>query len=247
MKLFEKFSWAVPLAFADALNICRFEEGDLLYDSPKAYDGEWAEGKKHVRHYVQIVNPPRSSNRGTMDSGQLFESNWLSELQLDLCFLDGRKSERIETTQGRLYAAWWKGDLEILNPATPEPEAPTGVRSVNRLLSKVDLHGISVPLTFPAFVMPLDLSNPVSREKFSKVQTVLGNDLTAEPNILSPEQSGFTEWDTFAPTIDIAFFETPELPSAELFEKVKSVVYKPNPKAKTQRFSMAAHGVILEA
>jgi hypothetical protein len=39
MDFFPKFKWAVPHAFGDALAACRFEQGDILYDTLMAYEG----------------------------------------------------------------------------------------------------------------------------------------------------------------------------------------------------------------
>jgi len=43
---FDGFSWALPNAFADALALCRFEQGDMLYDTRRAYEGEWRYNRK---------------------------------------------------------------------------------------------------------------------------------------------------------------------------------------------------------
>lgn len=41
MEFFSGFKWAVPGAFSDAVALCRFEEGDTLYDTKNAYNDDW--------------------------------------------------------------------------------------------------------------------------------------------------------------------------------------------------------------
>lgn len=36
---FNCFAWALPMAFKEPLASCCFEQGDILYDTPKAYEG----------------------------------------------------------------------------------------------------------------------------------------------------------------------------------------------------------------
>lgn len=45
---------AVPEAFKDALKRRRFDEGDVFYDSAKAYELPWAEALRHIGLAVQI-------------------------------------------------------------------------------------------------------------------------------------------------------------------------------------------------
>ena len=44
------FLWAVPTAFSDPLAACRFEQGDILYDTKKAYEGTW--GRSPYLHHI---------------------------------------------------------------------------------------------------------------------------------------------------------------------------------------------------
>ncbi len=54
MNFFSNFTWAVPKAFSDAVASCRFEEGDMLYDTPKAYEVDWEDAIKCTTHFLQV-------------------------------------------------------------------------------------------------------------------------------------------------------------------------------------------------
>ena len=58
---FTCFDWAVPKAFKEPLASCRFEQGDILYDTPKAYEGTWADALQHLRFSIQIKSPARGT------------------------------------------------------------------------------------------------------------------------------------------------------------------------------------------
>ena len=38
MKYLEQFTWPVPKGFSDAVATCKFEQGDLLYNTCRAYE-----------------------------------------------------------------------------------------------------------------------------------------------------------------------------------------------------------------
>jgi hypothetical protein len=58
MEFFPGFKWAVSSAFSEPLGACRFEQGDLLYDTPDAYKGEWREALARVAPNAEAVFLP---------------------------------------------------------------------------------------------------------------------------------------------------------------------------------------------
>lgn len=245
MEFFSGFKWAVPKAFSDAVSLCRFEEGDILYETEKAYDDDWEKASKFIEHSLQIKFPARVKGRVAENGGGVFGSNWNSEVRIDLYKrLEKVGVGQIHTTQGRLYSALWKGDLAILEKNTEEPPIPLSVQDVTRNLEQVSKKANELSVGFPVFVMARDLSNPVSREKYSKVLTKLRKYLEKNPKILSPQKAGLMQYENIAPTVEVAFFPMYGTSAEELHDLVKSAVYVPAKNAKKEMFRLAAHGVI---
>lgn len=248
MEFFERFKWAVPKAFSDAVALCRFEEGDILYDTKKVYrkTGEWGDVAKHVKQSLQVKFPARATGGTGERSGGVFGSNWDSEVRLDL--YEGMANTgvgQIETTQGRLYTLLWKGDLSVLDTKTDNPLVPLITRQVTKLLDETR---DTAEERFPGntvFVMVRDLSNQVSRNKYLKVFAQLNRNLAQEVAFMSPKEAGLKDWDSIAPTVEIAFFATTSLSDGALTALVKKAVYTRGKNAKTDKFKLSAHGIIL--
>lgn len=247
VKFFERFKWAVPKAFSDAVALCRFEEGDILYDTKKVYrnTGEWGNVAKYVKQSLQVKFPARATGGTGERSGGVFSRNWDSEVRLDL--YEGMASTgigQIETTQGRLYTLLWKGDLSVLDTKTDNPPVPLITRQVTKLLNETR---DTVEGRFPGntvFVMVRDLSNPVSRNKYLKVVAQLNRNLAQEVAFMSPKEAGLKDWDWIAPTVEIAFFSITGLSDEALTALIKKAVYTPGKNAKTDKFRLSAHGII---
>ncbi|MFQ5470788.1 MAG: hypothetical protein ACE5EH_10855, partial [Gammaproteobacteria bacterium] len=104
----------------------------------------------------------------------VFNSNWCSEVRIDLYKnLERVGVGQIQTTQGRLYTALWKGNLEVLEKEYQEPPIPLTVQDVTRNLEQASKKAKELSVGFPVYVMARDLSNPVSRDKYSKIFTKL--------------------------------------------------------------------------
>jgi hypothetical protein len=117
VEFFSGFKWAVPVAFSDAVAACRFEEGDMLYDSPAAHMEPWADAKANINYSLQVRFPARGS--GTAESAEryVFKGNWGSEVRVDVHPHKATIGENgITTTQGRLYSALWKGGSRYPEP-----------------------------------------------------------------------------------------------------------------------------------
>lgn len=245
MEFFSNFSWAVPQAFSDAVGFCRFEEGDVLYDTPRAYEGNWGEAVKHITFSLQVKYPARATSGGKENAGGVFEKSWSSTVQLEL-YKNQEKvgAGQIATTQGRLYTALWKGDLSVLDTGTKEPLLPLDLKNTTDRLNEVKESALGLSTGFPVFAMVRDRSSQVSREKYRKVYARLEKHLSGEPKTLTPENAGLESWETIAPTIDIAFFPGHELNREELEALIKEAVYVPSKDAKKDMFRLGAHGVV---
>ncbi|WP_152555566.1 hypothetical protein [Methylomarinum vadi] len=174
MDFFNGFSWAMPKAFADALAACQFEEGDTLYDTQKAYGGDWGDAKKHIHYHIQVREPARGSTGSREISGSVFNKNWDSEVFFELVNHKERVIPQfIRTTQGRLYSALWHGDLSLLDDKLPNPKKPIQLRDVNKNLKDTIPFAKELAGSNPVFVMARDFSNTISTTKHLNVKSTL--------------------------------------------------------------------------
>jgi hypothetical protein len=241
MEFFHGFKWAVPTAFSDAVGLCRFEEGDLLYDSPDAYTKDWPYFQNLTGKAIQVRGPARSRSR-TTDTGGVFETNWYGEVIVDLFEPDKLP---IRSTQGRLYTALWRGNMDFLRADAPHPEIPITVASFGRKLRDISEH---IPNTSDhglTFVMARDKSNAVSRDKFLKIRDAFRGGLASEPVIQSPADLKVPEAEKFSPTVEIVLFRTSNLTRVEIEALVKMAVYKQAKGASRDMFRLSAHGAIV--
>lgn len=237
------FNWALPKAFSDAVFGCRFEEGDMLYQTPLAYKGNW--DKKELEYFIQVMYPARGGSKTAGDAA-VFEKNWNSEVRLDI-YKNYEKISigQIRTTQGSLYSTLWKGDLNlILSDNVKSPELPVGVSAVNKVLDEVENTAKNISNGLPVFVMVLDITSPVSRDKYLKIKSKLSKHMKQEPINMSPKDAGIQSYGSIAPAIQIAFFVTTVKFPSELESLIKEAVYIKSKNAKTSRFRVAAHGRI---
>lgn len=245
MDYFSGFAWAVPKAFSDAIALCRFEEGDVLYDTKSAYEKEWDDAKSNIKYFLQVRYPGRAKMAISGKYTSQFRSNWHSELRLDL--YENHKQVgvgQIRTSQGRLYELLWRGDLRILDMSTSEPAEPLLAREVTRNLEQTRDMARKVAKGDPVFVMAIDRSSPVSITKIRNITASLGKYLRGGLKTMEPEDSGLLEHRNVAPSVEIAYFTTPELRRDTLHALVKKAVYVPSKNAKREMFSIARHGVI---
>jgi hypothetical protein len=86
MEFFPGFRWAVPTAFAEAeaVSLCRFEDGDVIYDTRAAYDDEWGTASQQIEYSIQVLYPPRETGGREVDKKGVFKNSWRSEVKLTL-------------------------------------------------------------------------------------------------------------------------------------------------------------------
>jgi len=231
------------MAFSDAVSLCRFEEGDTLYDSRIAYEESWDVAFTRTGNSMQVRFPVRVSSLGAKDAKSIFDRNWSSLVEVDL-YARFSKTRSIKTTQGNLYSALWRGDLSFLDLQT-SPCKPIRLKQVMKMLAEIKVADPNYTKGRRVFVLPRDNSNSVSRLKFQKVCSCLRGHLLEAPTILPPAKAGFKKWDQIAPTIDIAMFPVNLQSDEEIAKLVKSAVYVPSKGADGSRFKILRHGLIL--
>src|SRR5450432_3609454 len=82
-EFFRGFAWPVPLAFAGVLAACRFEQGDLLYDSPHGYD-RWSDALKPSRYGIEVTAPARATRTNAKNKEGEFAKNWKTTVEFTL-------------------------------------------------------------------------------------------------------------------------------------------------------------------
>lgn len=246
MEFFSGFKWAVPKAFSEAVSQCRFEEGDILYDTEKAYGADWEKASKHVEYSLQVKYPQRVTGGTPETAGGVFRKNWNSELRIELYKRFGKVGVgQIHTTQGRLYTALWRGDISFFGMDSEEPKMPLIVQDVTKMLDQTTEKAKELSVGYPVFVLVRDLSNSVSRQKYSRILSVLNEHLHRSPSILSPGNAGLSLFKDIAPTVEIAFFSMNGISSSVLHDLVKKAVYVPSRGAKKDMFRISSHGLIV--
>ena len=245
-EFFDGFAWGIPKAFSDAVAACWFEEGDMLYDTQKAYNGDWGTAVKQIHHIIQIREPARGLSTIPKESGSVFKKNWASEVYFELQSLhDNSIPKYIRTTQGRLYSALWHGDLSIVDKDAPEPKLPLQLREVTKKLEQTVSFAKELAGANPVFVMARDLSNNISRIKHRKVKSALHSHYGASNHAFVPKKAGVKNWERVAPTIDVVFYIMKPAEHDDIHERLKSQLYVSAKEAKKDRFRLSTHGMLL--
>ena len=251
-RYFEGFSWAVPLAFADALSLCRFEQGDTMYDTPKAYEGTWGQALKELSHSIQVKYPPRTGvgvgvAKGVSEKELKFAENWKQKVVFELRDYKQGSTREVTTTQGRLYTVLWRGDLCVLDEQASALPPPKTAMHIRRTLAK---HAPYFRSVFPeekgslAFFMPYDPCHSLLRGKLQNVKDVLREYFKVGVRFLAPEEIGLPD---FAPTARVACFVVQSDSLSKVKELLKGALYKPGKGKKTtdDRFRLEDHGYLL--
>lgn len=252
-KYFDDFVWAVPISFSDPLSKCRFEQGDMLYDTKKTYEEPWGEALKIMNYSIQISFPSRAQTAKTNQEAEIvFSSNWDSEVVFDLYNYKVGKKEKITSTQGRLYTLLWKGDLDsILNPG----KSCSKPLIVKDAMKKLDLIKTHITKTMQIdykyiFFFPYDLTNQILRNKIQNVKMKFDQQrtlITYTLNHMTAKDINLPSAELYAPTLKFAIFAiTGEL---ELINKcLKDALYTPSKNKKTQKemFRLKTHGRLIQ-
>lgn len=206
MEYLDQFAWPVPKGFSDAVFACKFEQGDLLYNTPRAYEEGW--NWDHIDWVIQVKSPSRGTTRPkSEDIKTVFADNWRSILILEITDVRNNRSKRvIETTQGRLYSTLRFGDLSYLEPDSPDPEVPFGVGKLFEHLDKAKKYflptfekGMKKP---NLFIMPVDTLNSITVQKHKRAVHYLGQIGAIEQQTASLKDCGIEDQHMFSPMLE---------------------------------------------
>ena len=247
MEFISGFQWAIPMAFADSVGKARFVEGDILYDNAAAYRSDWWVATSAINHTIQVRWPARASDLNDQSERDVFKRNWDSEVRLELYSqLQTIGSTQIKSTQGRLYTALWKGNLDALfEEKTPTPHLPVTAHQISKNIEKFRRATLLSTAGYTSFVMVRDICNAISRDKFQKIAAKLRPYMSRPPTLMTPEELNLPDFDLVTPTVDIAVFTTPGIDQSQLEELVKQTVYVPGKGAMTSMFRLSSHGIII--
>ena len=248
---FDGFSWAVPTAFADALAACRFEQGDMLYDTRLAYNGTWGEAQQHIKHSIQVQSPMHGyGTKSDQDTALVFLDNWRMPVVFTLKDLAAAKSATVQTTQGQLYSLLWKDDLAIIHPDSPLPPAPVlAMQILDNLPAAEDYARTNLVAPGQSrivFLMPYDRSQVLFRIKFAKVKKSLTR-FVVRPSLVPPALAGLPSEGEFAPTVSIACFALERGSPREVEGALKQALYTPVRDRKTAKdaWRLSRHGHLI--
>jgi hypothetical protein len=175
--------------------------------------------------------------------------------------MDYKKGERREqqSTQGRLFACLWRGDVEpLLDVNVDSPERPCLLRDLaanidsysEALLVKLgeksvdDADADGKPAKRYLFVIAMDQSSDTSRSKCELIERSLAAHFDVEAQSYSPVELGLAEAGSFHPTLRV-FGATIETEDANRIEEVLRDVLYAGGKAPGQeggRFNLSRHG-----
>jgi hypothetical protein len=247
MRYLEGFTWPVPIAFASAVAACRFEQGDVLYDDPAAYDA-W-EGKDAAPGTViQVIDPPKTARAPSGDAeGNRFQVNWGLPVVLDV-YVDGAPTpDRRATTQGRLFCCLWQGDPALLDDDSPLPEPPLGQRELQRRLEE------AVPAFVRAFrkrtaagghsllILAVDDASDAARVKAHAIEALLAEAFEVEGRTLAPAQAGLEEPERLHPALGLRGIAIAQADASAIESQLAPLLYG-GADASAGRFSLARHG-----
>jgi len=244
MDFFPGFSWAIPKAFSDAIANCRFEEGDVIYDSESAYQ-EWGKAVKLLGHCIKVNSPRRTTSVTIGEKKSVVKTNWKSEVAIELIgFSNEPFNRKIVTTQGRLFVLLWKGDLEVLDVKKPNPPTPIFLQDVKKKLEETIPVCNKIADNKSYFTMAYDPTNEVSRKKHLKVLDALNREYEYRFYQLSAKESGFRHWDDIFPVISTNIYVIEQAEYKEIEKALKKVLYTPSKGAKKGQFNLRTHGIL---
>lgn len=257
MEFFSNFKWALPKAFTPMLAACRFERGDILYDTSEAYrQSTWSDALPYLTHSIQVKYPIETratlSTETTRGAGETikagkFNQNWHSPVELELTdYKNNKKVTYIKTTQGRLYMLLWKGDLSVLDEGNIRIKPPL---SAIELYSQLNTPHVENLIDATLFIMPYDPTSQILRQKKEKINSCLRNNglkiaITEEPiRRYFPD----IENDKIAPTVCLACFTIYSTETGIINDALKRALYIPSKNSKTgiDRFNLMKHGILI--
>lgn len=249
----EGFEWPLPSGFRDALEVCQFGAGDLIYDTPIVYEAEWADALETGFTSYQVLAPSRGPmTKKDGDADSKFVDSWSSEIIVAVKQHPEGETRQLKSTQGRLYTACWKGDSGELDTAGPAPLAPVLAMSLIKSKGGVHkLHESRLESAFPSFgpglvwAMPYDETRELLRDKRRAVEREL-KAFSPRRVIHLPEHIGLSDDEPYAPTVRVCIYFMDDADRAEVEQALKRALYKPSPTRKPaqESFALWRHGVL---
>jgi hypothetical protein len=262
MELYSGFEWAVPRAFGSALHSCRFEQGDVLYSDPFAYD-ESKRGKRLTGYHVQVLDPPRISRAVAVEGeGQRFFSNWESPVEFE--WMDYRKGKREErqASQGGLFTCLWKGDpdalredrrADLLRPRLNRELQSCVADCTSAMVEQFDRMAPSrVQKKRSAsrrrlFAMTLDQSSDASRVKALAIGRALAAKFETSVREFFPVDLGLADAEQFHPALRLLGIAVSSCDDEAIEGVLRDVLYAGGKAAGKEggRFQLARHGSLV--
>ncbi|MFH1984725.1 MAG: hypothetical protein ABIL58_23030 [Pseudomonadota bacterium] len=247
MEFFDEFNWAVPTVFSDAIAKCKFEEGDVLYNSQKAYL-DWGRARSEFLFSINVKYPRRTLRVTKGDTASVASSNWNSEVRIELRnFSDDKSAQIIETTQGALFSVLWKGGVSWL--FGPQPLLPIFLKDLTdkkqARLYEAERRCKEEAKGAPYFIMACDPTKDISQKKHRDVLSILSEKFDCEFFQFSPKESGLNDWEKVFPVIKIHLYVIHEARYDELLGTLKDVLYKQLPNSTNDNFKIHRHGILV--
>jgi len=224
---FEAMAWPVPIAFAGAIAAMRFEQGDVLYRDPRAYDvleGKIPDGLSAI----QVLLPKRSARATASDfEGDRRQASWQSEVTIELIDLARGKTETRVLSQGKLAMAIFRGDDDWLDPERETPPMPRSARALQQRLDET-LASFDARQTVGRgcrFVFAVDVASDASRTKAADVEEGLRASGAIERIELSAEDAGIADAETYHPTAVVRCLVMPGRTTEEVLPILRERLY----------------------
>ena len=252
LDFFDGMAWPVPLSFAGAISAMRFEQGDVLYRDKAAYgvlEGRIPKGLGAI----QVLLPQRSTRGlGSEVPGDRRQSNWQSEVTIELIDLEKGRSEVRALSQGKLATALFTGDEGWLDAAREEPPLPASARDLQPRLadSVAGFSGLQKAKKGSRFIFVVDLASDASRSKASNVEAALRASGPVERIDLSPAKAGIEDPGRFHPALIVRGLVMAKRTTQQVLPVLRQCLYvggsdtDPEKNAASDRFSIGRHGIL---
>lgn len=264
MEWLSGFSWPVPRAFASAVSVCRFEAGDVFYDSPDAYAPWRSKEPGSAGIWIQVLDPPRSARSAPVDAdGNRFAANWTSPVTIERGEQGGlaaaAKAEIVHCTQGQLFSCLWRGDPKLLREVDPQDaDLDLPLPGVARDLLKQLARTVPAMLEAlgkksskgTAFITTLDESSESSLAKARAIEAALGSRYATSSADLAPAEAGVPSGSDFHPALRIRAWLVDESAPEAVRDLLKRALYAPTSGAtaeegRADRFKLERHGLLV--
>ena len=251
-RFFEGMAWPVPVAFAGAIAAMRFEQGDVLYRDPSAYDE--LEGKiPKGLSAIQVILPKRSARATPSEfEGDRRQSSWQSEVTVELIDLARSETQTRVLTQGKLAMAVFRGDDSWLDPERVEPPMPRSARELQQRLEETrsSFDARQTAKRGCRFIFVVDLAGDASRSKAAGVEEALRACGAVERIELSAEDAGIGDAQAYHPAAVVRCLVMPNRTTEEVLPILRCRLYGGTSdeseagKPTSNRFSIGRHGIL---